>query len=210
MASAIIHFAVAKRVNEKLKRNEKDFLLGSIAPDAAKIMGVERSQTHFVDKDVNLSVPVLEKFYSLYKDYLDNDFELGYYVHLITDKLWFSEFLSNFVINNSMVYDKEGNKVKLKGITAEDLVYNDYSNLNVQIIDYYGFDLSLFYEKFDYPVNHIKELPDDSFDKLLEKMGTVISKVSDYNYIIDIESIIHFIEYCTVYVLDILEEKGLF
>ena len=36
MASAIIHLCVAKCANEILKRNEKEFLLGSIAPDISK------------------------------------------------------------------------------------------------------------------------------------------------------------------------------
>ena len=36
MASAIIHIAVAKKVNDIINRNKKDLYLGAIAPDAAK------------------------------------------------------------------------------------------------------------------------------------------------------------------------------
>ena len=39
MASAVIHLCVAKKVNEKLKMNERELLLGSIAPDISKQVG---------------------------------------------------------------------------------------------------------------------------------------------------------------------------
>ena len=39
-------------------------------------------------------------FTSLYKDELHKDFELGYLVHLYTDKLWFNGFLDSLVLNN--------------------------------------------------------------------------------------------------------------
>ena len=39
MASSIIHICVAKEVNKYLKRNEKEILIGSIAPDISKQIG---------------------------------------------------------------------------------------------------------------------------------------------------------------------------
>ena len=39
MASSMIHMAVAKELNDKLKRDSKSILIGSIAPDIAKLIG---------------------------------------------------------------------------------------------------------------------------------------------------------------------------
>ena len=38
VASALIHIAVASEVNKKVKRDRSKLLIGSIAPDLAKIM----------------------------------------------------------------------------------------------------------------------------------------------------------------------------
>ena len=49
MASALIHLAVAKNLLKDLKvENEKDYLLGSIAPDLAKQIGTSRIDSHFL------------------------------------------------------------------------------------------------------------------------------------------------------------------
>ena len=39
MASAIIHLCIAKEINKYLKMNEKELLLGAIAPDISKEIG---------------------------------------------------------------------------------------------------------------------------------------------------------------------------
>ena len=65
MSSAIIHIAIAKKVNEVINKNEKDLYLGSIAPDAAKIVGIDRNLTHFIKESTNGS-PDIAYFKQLY------------------------------------------------------------------------------------------------------------------------------------------------
>ena len=199
MASAIIHIAVAKKVNEVLNRNEKDLYLGAIAPDASKIVGTDRKITHFITDD-NSDAPNINYFRSLYLDKIKNDYDLGYYIHLLTDELWFNEFLPNFVLDD---------KVSLKGITIGDIIYNDYTNLNVKIIDYYNLNFKLFYEEFTYPEPNIKEVPKSTFPLVIDKMGIIISNSAKYNYILKLDKITHFIEYATIYVLERLKEDNL-
>ena len=43
MASALIHLAVAKKVNEQLKRDNRILMLGSVAPDISKQIGSSRN-----------------------------------------------------------------------------------------------------------------------------------------------------------------------
>lgn len=42
MASSMIHIAVANEINKTLKRDNKSILIGSIAPDIAKQVGMEK------------------------------------------------------------------------------------------------------------------------------------------------------------------------
>jgi hypothetical protein len=136
---------------------------------------------------------------------MDNSFELGYYVHLLTDKLWFEEFLRNYV-NDLVVTDKAGTCFTLTKEQIKSVLYNDYSNLNTEIIDYYNMDLSLFYQGFDLPESHIKEIPSDYFGILLEKIGDSCTLSAKRSYILDIASITHFIEYVSLYCLDEIEK----
>lgn len=49
MASAIIHLAVAKVLEDNLHiENKKDYYLGSIAPDISKQIGQSKQKSHFL------------------------------------------------------------------------------------------------------------------------------------------------------------------
>lgn len=207
MASAIIHIAVAKKVNEVLNVNpENHLLLGAIAPDIAKMVGSERYISHFIDesdKEIT-SVPNIDNFLSKYKKYLNNPYELGYYIHLLTDVLWFKEYLPNIANEEEyIIYNKEGIPIKYDEDEYSKIIYNDYTNMNIEVVDYYGMDFSLFYENFEYPENHIKEVDEKYFDDVIKKFGELSSaEAKDDTYVMDIERIVHFIEYATVYCLD--------
>ena len=60
MASGLIHICVAKEINKYLKRNEEQILLGSIAPDIAKLINISRDKTHFIDEKKD--IPNIENF----------------------------------------------------------------------------------------------------------------------------------------------------
>ena len=113
MASVCIHLCVASELNKKLKvDNYDEFLLGSIAPDIAKVIGTSRDVAHFIDRKIS-SYPNALKFLDKYN--LKNDFFLGYFVHLYTDYLWFKYFIGNIqykglitLLNGKKIdYDKD-------------------------------------------------------------------------------------------------------
>lgn len=210
MASCIIHMAVAKKVNEVLRlRNENHFLLGSIAPDIAKMVGSERRISHFIENK-NESIPGIELFLSKYKQYLVNPYELGYYVHLLTDVLWFKEYLPNIAdAKKSIIYAKDGTPIQFSEKEYSDIIYNDYTSMNAEVISYYNMDFSLFYEKFDFPENHIKEVDEKYFQDVINKFGDISSKNSEVSYVMNLESIVHFIEYAAIYCLDEIKKIDL-
>lgn len=112
MASSMIHIAVASEINKVLKRDSKKLLIGSIAPDISKQIGETKVLSHFQDFDDDL--PNLDKFLRKYKSYLNDDFVLGYYIHLFADYLWFKYFVPDFC-KNGVVYKLDGTSKDIKG-----------------------------------------------------------------------------------------------
>ena len=93
MASAMIHLAIAKTLEKYLDiKNPRDYYLGSIAPDISKQLGDNKQRSHFLFNTRD-DIPNLELFREKYPNFKDNSFDLGYYIHLYTDRLWFAHFL---------------------------------------------------------------------------------------------------------------------
>ena len=167
MASAIIHIAIAKKVLEKIKVDDpKDYFLGSIAPDISKQVGRSKDESHFII-NTEEDVPNLKIFTKRYPYFKYNSFDLGYFTHLYTDKVWFKEFIPNF-INNSSIKLLDGTIIQTTPEEMTNMIYDDYTNLNIKVIEEYDLDLSLFYEEFKKPKTKIKEVPVENLDILLK------------------------------------------
>lgn len=194
MASAIIHLAVAKVLEPYLNiKNRKDYYLGSIAPDIAKQIGRTKQGSHFL-YDEKEDVPNIKMFTNKYKEFYKKDFDLGYYIHLFTDKLWFDKFLSTLVQSNSIRLI-DGTIVNIPPEELQQLIYSDYTNLNIKVIEEYNMDLSLFYEEFQIPNTEITEIPIEKLNILIDKMGIIIeNSKQEKNYLFDIYLIKEFIE----------------
>lgn len=194
MASTIIHLAVAKKVREKIKiNNERDYYIGSIAPDLAKQIGNSRVESHFLI-NTKEDTPNLKIFKKRYPTYPNNSFNLGYFTHLYTDKLWTEEFLPKFIQNNSIKL-LDGTIINTTEEEMLQMLYSDYTNLNIEIIDKYHLDLSIFYEDFIIPNTTIREIPIDKLDILLNKMSILLeNSKEEKTYTLDIYSITNFID----------------
>ena len=211
MASAIIHLAVANELNKVLNREYKPYMIGSIAPDIWKQVGEpSKVKSHFKDYE-DAEVPNLDRFLDKYKDKLDDDFVLGYYIHLLTDYYWFKYFIPSIYNEDKSIMKRlDGTKIYLTDDEAGELIYNDYTNLNVQVIDEYNLVLDLFYEELP-EINHIiDEIPMDKLDVLMEKMGLIIENSTyDKEYVFDIEYIRNFMEMCKSGITDNLKELNI-
>lgn len=193
MASAVIHLAVAKEINDKLKMNEKELFLGTIAPDISKQIGLNKTKSHFLTGDSDL--PNLELFLNKYKNKLASPFIMGYYIHLFTDYLWFKYFMSEIVIDKKYIFDMDGNFIEADEEKIKDIIYNDYSNLNILLIEEYNLDLSLFYEKFDIPNIDFNEISLDQLNIIVDKMGVIIeNSEKNKTYSFNLDNIKQFIK----------------
>lgn len=205
MASSMIHICVAKEVNKFLKRNEKEILIGSIAPDISKQINETKEKSHFLD-NVEDDIPNIDRFLSKYKQNLNDDFVMGYYIHLYTDYLWFKYFISNF-IKGDYIYTLDGKKILLSDEDKLKYIYNDYTNLNIRLIDEYNLDLSIFYEEPPVLKNIIKEIPMDKIYIIIDKAGLIIKNTKiNKSFIFNLDIINNFIEFAVNDILIKLEK----
>lgn len=206
MASSMIHIAVANELNKTLNRDNKKLLIGSIAPDIAKLIGETKIVSHFQDKDDDL--PNLNKFLSKYKSDLSDDFVLGYYIHIFTDYLWFKYFVPDFY-ENGIIYKLDGTSKVISEDVKIEYFYNDYTNLNIKLIDEYNLDLSIFYEDIPIFNNIIKEIPMNRIDVIINQASIIIENTKETKpYIFDMNLVNKFIKTSVDYILSNLKEIG--
>lgn len=173
MASAVIHLCVATLVSQKTNKRSLELLIGSIAPDIAKYIGENKMKTHF--QDYNNDLPNLKLFLDKYSNYMNDDFVLGYYIHLYTDYLWYKYFMNNYLNNNYKLSKKE----------FVYYLYNDYTNLNVELIEDYNITLDIFYNEIPLINNIIEEIPMNKINIIIDEMGKIIknSKKNKTNFL---------------------------
>lgn len=133
MASSVIHMAVASEINKKLQRDTNKILIGTIAPDIAKYVGEKKIKSHFSTVEYD-NIPNIEKFLNKYKNKLDDDFVMGYFIHLYTDYLWFKYFIDD-IDWSSMITKIDGNRVICDREVFIEYVYNDYTNIDISLIN---------------------------------------------------------------------------
>lgn len=206
MASAIIHIAIAKCLENKLNiKNKKDYYLGSIAPDISKQIGQTKQKSHFL-YNTKEDVPNINMFIQKYPNFKKNSFELGYFIHLYADKLWFDGFIDKLIYSNSIKL-LDGTILTTSEEELCRLIYSDYTNLNIQLIDEYNLDLSLFYEEFIIPETTFDDIPIEKLNILIDQMGIIIeNSKQEKAYSFDIYSVNDFIKQTTDKILEELNK----
>lgn len=156
MPGYIIHLTEAKLILEYLKKMydtrsvfsdqwTQCFFWGSLLPDAAD--KTQKCKSHFWkegQEEKILRFPQTEWFLEKYQTRLEDPVILGYYAHLYLDRMFFSDFLIEFV----SFYDAAGNKtdripevsrvvirknhrkVELLELFSKEYLYGDYTKLN--------------------------------------------------------------------------------
>ena len=207
MASAMIHLAVAKTLEKHFDiKNPRDYYLGSIAPDISKQLGDNKQRSHFLFNTRD-DTPNMELFKEKYPNFKDNSFDLGYYIHLYTDRLWFAHFLP-LITSGNYIKLLDGTVIFSAPHEMQGLLYQDYTNLNHQLIDEYNLDLSLFYEDFIKPQTSIEEIPVDKLNVLIDKMGIIIANSTEEKpYAFDLYKVLEFIDLTCQKILENLNQK---
>ena len=109
MPGYVIHLAVAQEYLKKhknKKENYDEFIEGVIYPDSV----TDKSKTHYGSKSGETNII---KF--LEENNIQNSFERGYLLHLITDYLFYNKYIDTYSMD----------------------IYNDYDILNKKLIEKY-------------------------------------------------------------------------
>lgn len=208
MASSMIHLCVAKKVNEVLKMNPTMIALGSIAPDLTKQVGELKIASHFLDDNNEDSIPNVDRFYKKYKSELGKPFEMGYFIHLLTDKYWFRDYIYRYIKDYK---DKKNTKAQLSYTALKNLIYQDYTNINADLMDQYNIDLYMFENEITYPESKITEININKLNVIVEKCGLIIkeAKSNSHPFLFDLSDINLFIEECTEQIIKDLHDYKL-
>ena len=105
----------------------------------------------------------------------------------------------------------DGHKVKYDREMFTKYLYNDYTNLNIRLLDEYDLDLSLFSNPVILPNVSMDEIPINRLQELLDASSVIIenSKVKK-DYLFDIDRIKEFINYSVEVIFsEIQRKKGL-
>ena len=92
MPNIIIHEQVGYYLSKKINKNSYDYYLGLLAPDTPNLNGFgpkeERWMAHQRKKDYDEWRKSLNDFYTQEKNNYNEDFLIGYYIHILTDIIY--------------------------------------------------------------------------------------------------------------------------
>lgn len=127
MASRVLHLAVLEELMKHIPIKDKNrFCLGCILPDAYNL-AVPKSDSHLKVFVCGKSKKTydLDTYLSMFRDKMDDDLYIGYYLHLIQD-----------LIFRELLYDKYKWNPTIPGNVER--LHNDYRLINTYIIRKYG------------------------------------------------------------------------
>ena len=151
MPSFIIHLAIAKKyLNNHPQENAEEFYQGVIAPDLK-----DKSTSHFGPYS---SKPDLNRYCK--EVGLETSYNRGYFLHLLTDDLFYNKYL--------------------KGFSSE--IYEDYNIINKKLIEKYGIEIPKeIIGKVKFHEGNTKILNYESICRFIDAVGEM--ELDDYNRI---------------------------
>lgn len=166
MASSAIHLAIAKKYIKKHNNlNYKEFIKGTLYPDAE----TNKFELHYPISPIidELAIGVYNKvnLYAFLMDYpKPNDFELGWFLHLVTDYLFFQECFSEEYLKN----------IKSEDFTKE--LYHSYDCLDSYVLAKYNITKEDYEE---YPSQYCLGIPYEKGLLTKELVDSFINRVSE-------------------------------
>ena len=175
MPCLAIHLAVAKKYLEKHKEDEKDFILGTIAPDTDinidnYINGItnDKNNRHFGN---NITTDSLIKYMKNKVDFhkffnyndLNSSFLRAYFLHLLCDYYFFGEYIGD---------------ERLKGLSFMEGVrigYNDYDLITQKLIEKYKLTIPKEIEEKIDGKGHgtLQIIDEETVDRFINEMSNV-------------------------------------
>lgn len=157
MGSTVMHLCLTKKVIDNLKMSKNKnyeeinkIYIGSVLPDFHDINKKSKNQSHYiievVKNGIKSRVPDISLFLKTYeKEIMKDNYLLGELIHLVSDKIWYSEYIPKYAQNISED-GKEIFEIKSKRyipfVEFKDKIYTDYMSINQYILKKYKVDLN--------------------------------------------------------------------
>lgn len=180
MPNIMIHEEVGHYLSKKINKNSYNFFLGLLAPDSPNTYGFGKKEdrwlAHQRRKDYNEWRNSLKEFYEKEKNNYDEDFLLGYFVHILTD-----------IIYDDFLYLKVREEILKDNHTLEeshDIMRNDMDKYYFNEIE----DIKSILNKDNttYEINGIsKELMSEWKEKVLKEINNKNESIYITQEIID-------------------------
>ena len=134
--------------------------------------------------DLIIYVPRVNAFLEKYGERLSEPFVLGYFVHLVTDAFWFSEFLGKHI-------EPRASEIKKDALTLDEITMGEalnwYSKNMYEMFDYHDsvlsrrIDLDLINKMSEYDVEKcpIDEIDKNDLENLLERLPLKYSAIAE-------------------------------
>lgn len=175
MPAGGIHLCVGKRVAEKLNINQcMEYYIGVVSADSWRNSSSTKLGTHFLDSIDSINYHY-DFFYKKYSSYMNNEFVIGYLIHLITDKYWYS---NSFVTSN--IYEDEYDALKrlcsnlIERYSIPKLFLPDNLVNPISELDSKGIICTIDY------LNSVNYVPGDCYKFDINEVIDCIEKTSDF------------------------------
>lgn len=127
MPSIAAHFVCAYLVYNQLQNeieNKKDFLKGCILPDIISL-----NNSHYKIKGTYYQIPDVAYYRDNFN--IQKDVNKGYLCHLLLDKYFLEEYIPKTVPDYKKI-----------NLFSQNMMYNDYTNMNVLLLNKYNLNLT--------------------------------------------------------------------
>lgn len=165
MASIMIHYLIASEIIKRSKINNIErFICGSLLPDAS----ADHKKSHYSETDKNgYHFMNLNKYYADFKNRLNDEPYLGYYLHLVQDIIFRMEVTS---------------AIKYNSLNPEELkkLYDDYHSINAWINEEYSLNRNI--EKIEIKDDLINCIDNFNYSSFIDSMQNDFSDIRKQNY----------------------------
>lgn len=151
MGSTVMHLCLTKRIIHKfkIKANINELYIGSVVPDFVEVHKKTKQASHYIieiEQNKNkITIPDIYLFLKTYKcEILSNNYLLGELIHLVSDRIWYSEYITKYVIGKidktDEIFDVKQNKY-IPFAEFKEKIYHDYSIINQYYLKKYKIDI---------------------------------------------------------------------
>lgn len=203
MGSRLMHLIIGEMVTSSLNviKDKREFLLGSIAPDAA-FSSERKNITHYFEGDLDRGTRQVnyQKYIDQYLSDRIDDYSLGYLTHLISDNVWMDHIYYRHQFKQKQDLDP----------TFLPRWHSDFRKMNTKLLCHYNMEYLKDWLEIEAIPREIEAITQDDLQKFIDVMYEDF-KIIEQNKLCELEvynfdEIIEFINLSKSKAIAVIEE----